>query len=116
VTWTGAILLAFCIVAIFSQPNPKRRPRSRHRHHHRRRAAAHNVALVTRKQAASATVEPVAIDPTRLDVLSALKNMGYSARHAQAAVQKTVGLTGFEGILKQSLEFLRKPDAKALVG
>jgi hypothetical protein len=46
-----------------------------------------------------------------VDVESVLKNLQFSQAQARKAIQQTSG-DNFEAILKQSLEFLRKPVAK----
>jgi len=68
------------------------------------------------KQAPVSVVESPVADPVCLDVLSALKNIGFSARNAKAALDRSTEKTGFEAILKSALALLKKPDAKVLVG
>jgi hypothetical protein len=122
----GAIVLVFLVAAIL-QPSPQKRKR-RHTFHHRRAVAAQPataalqislpIALPVprRKQAPRATKEALPVeDPTRGDVFSALKNMGFSAKNAKMALQKATA-TGFEGLLKQSLSVLQKPEPKVLAG
>jgi hypothetical protein len=133
ITW---LVFAFIMLAILAQPSPKRRQRGRRRHHHYHSRAVQPAPAVPaaaqpepvasavprkrRKSTPAASAEaskPVsAEDPTRGDVFSALKNMGFSAKDAKAAVQLCTSATGFESILKESLNMLRKPDAKVLAG
>jgi len=94
IAWTVVILL---FVIIVMQPGPKRRPRGRHRYHHRDRH--HHRGTRTTKKADTPSVDP--------DVISALRNLGYSAKESKAAAQRSTTAVGFEARLKQSLVFLR---------
>ena len=101
-TITGAIILIFLLISIL-QPGPPKRKRGR-RYSHRgivTRMPA-SVAAVAAPAAAPAATEPRAVDPDRADVISALRNLGWSAKDSAVAFDKAAG-EGFNEKLKSAL-------------
>jgi hypothetical protein len=74
--------------------------RERQYHHHVDKTAPAIAAPIAAKPRRHH--EQAVADPTRVDVISALRNLGWKANEANAAYAKSTG-TGFEERLKSSL-------------
>ena len=58
--------------------------------------------------------EPVAVDPTRADVISALRNLGWNAKQSNAAYEKSKG-TCFDERLKDALALMKTHNETVLI-
>ena len=74
--------------------------------HNRKKMNAATVACSTPVRRTGVEVQPVAADPTRADVISALRNLGWSAKQAAAGYDKATGVD-FDERLKNSLALMK---------